>query len=208
MPEYKQGQVLARGVASWTTNEDSAEVVDLARFILDPMDKIVLAVRNGSPTVDLVAHYGNLRKLTALDPIPNTVACTVALTTDLVTKVAHGLQVGDAITFGTTTGGFVVGTLYYVTTTPDADTFTVSTARGGGTFNIAADGANTYSIAEEHLIAGTLTVEKFVAGTSTAPITGLEEKVIDGVAAPFRVMLCKSAAAAAAFTAYVEIRRG
>jgi len=204
----KQGGVLGRGVASWTTNEDAAKTVDFRGFIQEPLGRVILAVRNGSAVVDLVARYGHVRKLTALATIPTGVACVLTATGDTVTSAAHGLVVGDAITFSGTGGGVVAGTVYYVTAVSDVNTFQFSAARGGTTFNITPDGTNAYTIAEEQMAMGTFTVEKFTAGTSIALIGGLEEVVIEGVHSPFRVTLTKSAATAAIFTAYVELRRG
>ncbi len=205
----KAGQVLSRGIAEWSLNEDASKAVDLpiGNWLLDPGDPVILSVRNGSAVVDLTAHYGNLRQCTMLTDPHNGAACTMNDTANTVTLAAHGLEIGDAHTFGTTVGGVTVGTLYYVVAVSDANTFQFSTARGGAAFEITADGANTLTIAREHMIQSTLTVGKFAAATTITPVTGLEEVVLYGASYPFRVLLTKSAATAAAFTAYLEIRR-
>jgi len=202
------GQVLGRGVASWELNQNASKAVDFSLLpSVGPGEPVILSVRNGSPTVDLTAHYGNLVQCCALADMPEGVTCTMNDSANTVTKAGHGLQVGDAIRYATTVGGVTVGVDYYIVETPDANTFQFSETRGGAAFEITADGSNSYSIAAEHFIQGTLTVEKFAAASSTTPVAGMEEVVLYGAAAPFRVLLTKSAAAAAAFTAYVEIRR-
>lgn len=57
----------------------------------------------------------------------------VTAATTIFTKTAHGLVVGDAFSFDSGTGftGLVAGTIYYVKTAPDADTFTASATPGG-----------------------------------------------------------------------------
>lgn len=70
-------------------------------------------------------------------------SATFTAADDLVTTpAAHGLVVGDRVTFGTLTGvaGASANQLYYVKTVPSATTFTVSGSLGGGTQNITADG--------------------------------------------------------------------
>jgi len=205
-------EVLAYGFATWTLNEDAIKYVDLS--LIKPWDSEILNIglRNESATVDLTATLGSMRRCYSATATPRgIVACTVALATDLVTAVAHALRVGDAINFGATTGGFTVATTYYVLTAPSADTFTVGVARLGATFDITANGANTFRIAEEFFAKESFTVPKFAAATSTAPVAGLRTYPLVGWPIPptkGRIYLAKSAVTAAAFGAYVEVRRG
>ena len=57
---------------------------------------------------------------------------------------AHGLSVGDPVVFTSLTGGAVdvllLDQLYYVATTPDADTFTVAASPGGATITLGSAG--------------------------------------------------------------------
>ena len=71
--------------------------------------------------------------------------CTMADTGELVTSTAHGLLVGDTITFGEDVGGVDPDAEYYVMTVPSANTFTVSDDEGDTTFDITEDGDNTWS---------------------------------------------------------------
>jgi lysophospholipase L1-like esterase len=69
---------------------------------------------------------------------------TFADTGDLVTtSVAHGLVVGDRISFGTLTGagGVSANNVYYVKTVPTSTTFTFSGSSGGATQTITSDGS-------------------------------------------------------------------
>jgi hypothetical protein len=61
--------------------------------------------------------------------------------TELFTDTTHGLTVGDALILASVTGGtgLTAGNTYYVLTTPDADTFTVSATRGGSTTAFSTD---------------------------------------------------------------------
>jgi hypothetical protein len=62
--------------------------------------------------------------------------------TELFTKVAHGLVVGDRILFPALTGGTGITaatTPYFVKTVPSADTFTISATAGGATQGISTD---------------------------------------------------------------------
>jgi hypothetical protein len=67
---------------------------------------------------------------------------------DLVTVTAHGLVVGDAVSFGpiTSTTGVVGATVYYVKTAPTANTFTLSATPGGSTLALTTNGSSTYAI--------------------------------------------------------------
>lgn len=71
-----------------------------------------------------------------------------AATSDTVTCNAHGLAVDDRLVFwqyepGTLPTGVTEGTVYWVKTAPDANTFTVSTTQGGATLDITAVGNGT-----------------------------------------------------------------
>lgn len=203
----KIGTLLARAVVSWTENQDAANDIDfLSGFAPQSGEDVILAIRNGSADIDLTARYGSLRRLTMLSPIPESVACTVQTTADTITKAAHGLVVGDAVTFTDTANGITLGVTYYVVAVT-TNTFQIATAREGSALTISSSGSNTYSLAWEHMARSTFVVEKFTAGSSTALVGGLEETVVAGVAFPFRVTLTKSAATASAFSAYVELRR-
>jgi hypothetical protein len=71
-----------------------------------------------------------------------------AATTDTITSYAHGLAVDDRVVFwqyepGSLPTGITEGTVYWVKTAPDANTFTVSTTQGGATLDITAVGQGT-----------------------------------------------------------------
>jgi len=63
--------------------------------------------------------------------LPQVTGVTAATT--VITKVAHGLLVGQLVQFVSGTGftGLVAGTNYFVVAAPDADTFSVSATKGG-----------------------------------------------------------------------------
>lgn len=97
---------------------------------------------------------GNLTETAAgitIDPITTLTATssvsigTATLTASgnlITTSVTHGLTVGNAVAFGTTSASLGVdpGSVYYVITTPSATTFTVSGSPGGSARTITADG--------------------------------------------------------------------
>jgi len=67
-------------------------------------------------------------------------------TGDLITEASHGLSVGDRVRISITSGatGATAG-YFYVLTVPSANTFTVSTSKGGSTQAVSADGViNVY----------------------------------------------------------------
>lgn len=74
------------------------------------------------------------------------VSCVMVNAGDTISAVLHGRVAGDVITFSATTGGVVVGTLYYVINVTTADVFQISATRGGAAFTLNADGANTFSV--------------------------------------------------------------
>jgi hypothetical protein len=69
---------------------------------------------------------------------------TIEADNERFTLTSHGLTVGDPIILTSITGGAVdvvfENTLYYVLTTPDANTFTIGTQPGGSTITFATDG--------------------------------------------------------------------
>ncbi len=91
---------------------------------------------------------------------PPTATFTVTIASPAVfTKTAHGLSVGTILTF-TTTGalptGLSIATNYFIVSTPTADTFTVSTTRGGSpvTTSGTQSGTHTYTVAYKILTNG------------------------------------------------------
>lgn len=79
-------------------------------------------------------------------------------TSDTLSSPAHGLAVDDPVVFLAAFGrslptGITEGTLYYVKTAPDADTFTISTAIGGSTLDITASGAGIVQKVTPYVIA-------------------------------------------------------
>lgn len=92
------------------------------------------------------------------------VAITAEADDNIVTTVAaaaHGLAVGDRVTFPTLTGGtgLTAATgVYYVLTVPSATTFTVSATLGGATLDITVDAT-----------AGTVKKTENIAGMAILP---------------------------------------
>jgi len=104
---------------------------------------------------DLVSYDFYKRQAT-----PPTATFTVTIASPAVfTKVAHGLSVGTILTF-TTTGalptGLSIATNYFIVSTPTADTFTVSTTRGGTAVTTSGtqSGTHTYTVAYKVLTNG------------------------------------------------------
>lgn len=123
----------------------------------------------------------------------------------------HGFQIGDAIQLSGITGGgtsVTAGTVYYVLTVPTVTTFTIATARAGSTLNVTPDiTACTIVPAEEFYETARFSVPVFAAATSTAPVAGLESQPVGNLTGKSRIYLAKSASTAAAFKAYIEVRR-
>jgi len=70
----------------------------------------------------------------------------------VVTKVAHGLSVGDAVklaTSGALPTGLTAGTTYYVKTAPDADTFTLSATPGGAAITTTGTQSGTHTVSTQ-----------------------------------------------------------
>ncbi|MBD3781700.1 MAG: hypothetical protein IE926_01910 [Micrococcales bacterium] len=75
---------------------------------------------------------------------PTVVTATAAMSTDNITKTAHGLSVGDQVQFdGTPAAPLATGTTYYVVNVT-ANTFKVSATEGGTPVDISADGDANY----------------------------------------------------------------
>jgi len=69
-------------------------------------------------------------------------------TTDTLSCPAHGLAAGDPLVFWQyegigLPGGITEGTVYFVKTAPDADSFTVSASAGGATLDLSSSGQGT-----------------------------------------------------------------
>lgn len=69
-------------------------------------------------------------------------------TNDTLTAPGHGLAVNDRVAFfavpgGSLPTGITAGTVYFVKTAPDADTFTISTTQGGATLDVTASGVGS-----------------------------------------------------------------
>lgn len=67
------------------------------------------------------------------------------------TKATHGLSVDDSVMFtavGTGATGYAVDTRYFVVSTPDDDTFTLSATLGGSAIAGTGDSAGTWTLAQ------------------------------------------------------------
>jgi hypothetical protein len=92
-----------------------------------------------------VSGAGNLYARGGIGPAPQPFT---AATSDTITSYAHGLAVSDRVVFwqyepGSLPTGLTEGTVYFVRTAPDANTFTVSTTDLGTTVDITAVGQGT-----------------------------------------------------------------
>jgi microcystin-dependent protein len=83
-----------------------------------------------------------------LAPSLGTFTVTIA-SPGVFTLTAHGLVLGDQV-YLTTTGALPTGlsanTIYYVVSTPTANTFTLSATRGGSAINTSGSQSGTHSI--------------------------------------------------------------
>jgi len=100
------------------------------------------------------------------------VACTMSLTNNRVDCTAHGLSVGDLVTFGAAVGGVTANTPYYVVGASNANYFTFSATLGGSAFTVTAAGANTWSVG------ALLTVDFYSQGKLNSSQTGIAVPVI------------------------------
>jgi len=100
-------------------------------------------------------------------------------TTEVLTSVGHCLRVGDKVQFTTTTtlpAGLALATNYFVRSTPDADTFTVSASVGGALLDITDTGTGTHSIVVMGLLPEITNAEaNATTGDSRRVIYGLLE---------------------------------
>lgn len=202
--------VLWSGMVSWTVNEDAMKVVDIPDLPIAGSESLLLCVCNRSAVVDLVVNSGIAKACYSSDATSREVMdCTLTTTANTVTvATGHNLVVGDCVSFGTTTGGVTAGNLYYVIAVTSTTVFQVATARAGSAAVISATGYNTVYVAKEFFALTTTNIPKFAAGTTTAPVAGLVCAVLTGLGwSGLRLMLEKSTATAAAFNAYIELRR-
>ena len=200
------------GAVAWTADQDIIKTLDVPLLPIGDEERCLLSIRNGSAVVDLNVDIGSMEYVYPASTTPRgTVACLTVDTGDKVTAVAHGLAVGDCIVFGTVAGNTVVGTKYYVISVADADTFQFATVRGAAAFTVdATEGANTFTISDEFFVMTSVLVPKAAAGSTVLAVPGLVSRIISGW--PFgktggRLSFMKSAATAAIFGAYAEIRR-
>lgn len=103
-----------------------------------------------------------------------TYAVTFTDAGDTVTLATHGLVVGDAVGFTsiTSTTGISVDTVYYVSTVPTANTFTLSATRGGSTLLLTTNGS------------GTMVSPQFTSSINSASFLTMNEKCLiafDGI---------------------------
>jgi hypothetical protein len=77
-----------------------------------------------------------------------TVTTTTASTGRFTTSSAHNLTVGDPVTFtgGSLLGGVILGSTYYVLTTPSATEFTVTSTSGGTSQLVINDGSGSMTV--------------------------------------------------------------
>jgi len=92
-----------------------------------------------------VSGAGNLILRGGIGPAPTPFTAAIS---DTVTSNAHGMIVDDRVVFwqyeaGSLPTGITEGTVYWIKTAPDANTFTVSTTQGGATLDITAVGNGT-----------------------------------------------------------------
>jgi hypothetical protein len=101
----------------------------------------------------------------------------------VTTDTAHGLSVGDRITFPTLTGGTgltAVTGVYFVKTVPSTTTFTLSATLGGATLNITVD-ASAGTVKKTENIAGmAILPSAILIGFAPVPPTdGIRQKLVD-----------------------------
>jgi hypothetical protein len=103
---------------------------------------------------------------------------TAAAATDVFTRAAHGLKVGDPVVFSGLTGGagITAGTTYYVTSVPSSSTFKVSAAPPGSTaLDVTTDltAGTVAGVLVMSDLAITSGAQSLVAEGASAPTTGL-----------------------------------
>lgn len=199
------------GRVAWTLDEDSIESIDVDALPIGIDDAITIYARNGSATVDMVVNVG--LNLACLPEGVTTNTATAATATGgasdyFTTGSAHGLLVGDAIVVAESNDDLTAGTIYYVVAVPTSVRFQINTTRGAAAMNLTDTDPISYTIAEEFFALTSFTVPKFAAASSTAPVAGLEARVITGWGKHGGcIKVEKSAATAAACNCYLEIRR-
>lgn len=130
---------VARTTGGWTVTSNSVSPVGAITFG---------ACTGGSGTANFFSTgsastgTGKLFDVGVIGGGPK-MAC--AATSDTITAPSHGLAVNDPVVFWSTLGnalptGITEGTVYYVKTAPDSDTFTISTTAGGSTLDITGAG--------------------------------------------------------------------
>jgi len=140
-----KGDVLFAGVASWNLDEDSMEHLDVPNVLTGLHEDVLIAVRNGSPTVDLVVNVGHMAKILPYvrGDRPTLIGCTASAADDTFTTVVpHKLKVGDRVKFTGTGGGVTANLYYYVIAVTSEYIFKVSTTHGGTVVNLNDDAAN------------------------------------------------------------------
>lgn len=109
--------------------------------------KDAVVYRNQLYITDGVNPYMSTNGSTVIiNGIGTATAYTVDPVTNIFTKVAHGLNVGDEIqlkTTGTMPWGLQANRFYYVLTTPTVDTFTVSELFNGTIVDVTSAGTGT-----------------------------------------------------------------
>lgn len=104
----------------------------------------------------------------------NSAYTVLASTNVFTTSVAHGLVVGDTVTFGpitSGTAGITAGTVYFILTAPTTTSFTVSATSGGAVIDVTTDGSGGWM--SEKL--GTMTA---VAETTTPTTNGYDRRSV------------------------------
>jgi len=213
--------IIYRGRVDWTLDQDAPQTLDITAPDFQSADEgqqYLLSIVNGSATVDLDVRIGSMIRAFGSDSTTHVAqACTMTAATDVIACTGHGFKIGQAVEFSATTGGVIVaGTVYYVIADGfGANAFKVSATREGSTVNLDASdaaAANTVIVADEFAELDTMAVPAFVAAVDTAPgapVQGVVSSLISGWpnGERGRLILFKSAATAAAFSAFVEVRR-
>jgi hypothetical protein len=110
---------------------------------------------------------------------------TAVAATDVFTRAAHGLKVGDSVVFSGLTGGAGISTTvpYYVVSVPSSSTFKVSVGPPGSTpLDVTTDltagtVAGVLVMSDNALASG---AQSLVAEGASAPATGLGSDLIAG----------------------------
>jgi hypothetical protein len=142
---------------------------------------------------------GRLRNVAGFENIleypdlPSNNATAVAITAEAddnvvttVGAVAHGLVVGDRVTFPTLTGGTgltAATQVYYVKAVPSASTLTVSLTSGGAVVDITVD-ASAGTIAKSENMTGFFGTRDAIAVKTGLPLDGIEAAQAFGIPTP------------------------